>query len=144
MAGLKTKQTNANVEGFLNSVSDEQRSKDAKVVCAMMQEITGDPPKMWGTAIIGFGLYHYKYQSGRQGDWMVVGLSPRKIALTIYLMTGFEDEFYKQALAKLGKHTVSKGCLYIRKLSDVDQKVLRQIIEKSVKTIKSGKLKFIV
>ncbi|HEX5797283.1 MAG TPA: DUF1801 domain-containing protein [Candidatus Saccharimonadales bacterium] len=125
----KTKKNDGDVEKFLDSVADEQRRKDARAVTKMMAEITGEPPVMWGTSIIGFGVYHYKYASGREGDWPRMGLSPRKQSLTLYLMDGFSG--YDKLLGNLGKHKTGKACLYINKLEDIDLDVLKEIIRKS-------------
>ena len=104
----------------------------------MMKEITGESPKMWGPSIVGFGSYHYKYDSGREGDWFVAGFSPRKQSLTLYIMSGFRR--YDELLAKLGKHTHGKSCLYIKKLEDVDMSVLKEMVAQSVKYVsKSSK-----
>lgn len=97
----------------------------------LMGEITGEKPKMWGTAIVGFGNYHYKYASGREGDFLITGFSPRKQALTLYIMAGFSS--YDSLMKKLGKYKTGKSCLYIKKLEDIDMKVLKQLISRSVK-----------
>lgn len=126
MAELKTKRTTASVAEFLASVPDEQRRADATAVCDLMREVTGAEPAMWGTSIVGFGSYHYRYATGREGDWPAIGLSPRKQNLTIYISEGFDN--YGELLSRLGKHTTSKSCLYIRRLSDVDLDVLRELV----------------
>ncbi len=118
------------VENFLNSVEDEQKRKDAWQVLYMMKEITGYEPVLWGSGIVGFGTYHYKYDSGREGDFLRVGFSPRKSALTLYLISGFDR--FEELMAKLGKFKTGKSCLYLKKLSDVDEKVLRDLIKESV------------
>ena len=130
MAELKTKVNDASVEAFLNTVADERKRRDAFTILALMQEITQAEPKMWGDSIVGFGSYRYRYASGRQGDWLIVGFSPRKQALTLYFMPGFERQ--GELLSKLGKHTTGKGCLYIKKLDDIDLTTLRQMIEQAV------------
>jgi len=130
----KTKLTDANVKKFLNSVEDPQRRTDSLKVCELMQAITKQEPKMWGTAIVGFGTYHYVYASGREGDWMQVGFSPRKNALTLYIMSGFSA--YEDLMKDLGKYKTGKSCLYIKKLEDIDLKVLKKLIRESVKYIK--------
>lgn len=140
MAELKTKPTDADVQTFLAGITDEQKRKDAATICNLMQEVTGEQPKMWGSSIIGFGRYRYKYKSGRQGEWMVAGFSPRKNALTLYLMSSYEFKDFEKELAELGKHKTSKGCLYINKLVDVDENVLRDIIKRSVDRVKSGEV----
>lgn len=130
MAELKTKQTEDSVEDFLNSVEDEQKRKDCFVVQQLMEKITGEPARMWGTSIIGFGSYHYKYASGREGDWMLTAFSPRKQNLTLYIMSGFSK--YDELLAKLGKHKIGKSCLYVKRLSDINMDVLEELIKASV------------
>jgi hypothetical protein len=133
MAELKTKLNDGSVEDFLNSVEDEQKRKDSFKLLKMIEEISGEPAKMWGPTIVGFGTYHYVYASGREGDWMLTGFSPRKASLTLYLMAGFEQ--LEVELTNLGKHKVGKGCLYVKNLSDIDEKVLRGMIKKSIKII---------
>ena len=130
MAELKTKENDASVKDFLDDVEDEQKRTDSYTLLKMMEKISGEPPKMWGEAIVGFGSYHYVYTSGRQGDWMLTGFSPRKANISIYLMAGFDQ--LGDELAMLGKHKSSKGCLYIKKLSDIDEKVLQVMIKKSI------------
>ena len=130
MVELKTKQNKASVTGFLRGIEDPQRRKDCRTVLELMKEVTGSGPKMWGDSIVGFGSYHYKYASGREGDWFVTGFSPRKANLTLYIMAGFSR--YKELLAKLGKHKTGKSCLYIKRLADVDLAILRQLVEDSV------------
>lgn len=130
MADLKTKINDSSVTEFLNAVADEQKRMDSFRILKIMEETTGEKGKMWGSSIVGFGTYHFVYDSGREGDWMLAGFSPRKQALTIYMMAGnarFEDE-----LKNLGKHTVGKSCLYIKRLSDIDESVLRKMIKASV------------
>ena len=129
MSELKTQQNDASVTDFLNGV-DEKRRDDCFALLELMEEVTGAPAKMWGTSIVGFGDYHYKYASGREGDWMVTGFSPRKQNLTLYIMAGFDR--YEELLAKLGKHSTGVSCLYIKRLSDVDGDVLRQLVAASV------------
>ena len=140
MAELKTKQNEAGVEEFLNEVSDEKRREDCFTVLELMKKITGEAPKMWGASIIGFGNYHYKYESGREGDWFVAGFSPRKQNLTLYIMSGFSR--YEELLAKLGKHKTGKSCLYINKLEDVNLDVLQEMIENSVENVKKDNIRF--
>ncbi len=130
MAELKTKPTQASVKAFVDAVEDERKRKDCREVIKLMTSITGKRPKMWGSSIIGFGSYHYRYQSGREGDWPITGLSPRKQNLTIYVMLGFSR--YESLMKKLGKHTTGKSCLYIKSLDDIDRKVLTTLIERSV------------
>jgi hypothetical protein len=131
MAELKTKRNQGDVEAFLNSVSDEKKRQDSFTVLELMKQVTGKEPELWGDSIIGFGSYHYKYASGREGDWFVTGFSPRKQNLTLYIMSGFDE--YEQLLSKLGKHSTGKSCLYIKKIEDVDMDVLKELVKKSVK-----------
>lgn len=133
MAELKTKKTAASVSAFLESVPDESVRKDCRTLVQMMKKATKAQPKMWGPSIVGFGDYRYKYESGREGDWFRAGFSPRKNALTLYVMSGFPK--HAELMSKLGKHRTGKGCLYIRHLADVDMNVLEQLIERSVKSL---------
>ncbi|WP_422055446.1 DUF1801 domain-containing protein [Sphingomonas sp.] len=125
MAETKTKPTPVNVADFIDAVENPVRRDDAKTVCAMLERITGEPPKMWGPSIIGFGSYHYKYDSGHEGDMCRLGFSPRKAELVLYILTDSDDEAEK--LARLGKHKTGKSCLYIKTLSDVDMAVLEEL-----------------
>lgn len=134
MAEPKTKPTKLSVSAFLKTVTDEQKREDAAKVIALMRAATGEEPKMWGTGIIGFGTYRYKYESGREGDWPIVGLSPRKQNLVLYIMPGFSA--YEALLAKLGKHSTGSSCLYIKRLSDIHEPTLRKIISASVTAMK--------
>ena len=134
MAENKTKPTRASVTAFLNSVEDTQKRADCRKVAAMMRRATGKRAKMWGPSIVGFGTYHYKYDSGRAGDFMLTGFSPRKQALSVYIMPGFSG--YDAQLKKLGKYKTGKSCLYIRRLADVDERVLEQLISKSVQDMR--------
>ncbi|NJR72197.1 MAG: DUF1801 domain-containing protein [Gammaproteobacteria bacterium] len=134
MAELKTKLNEASVETFL-ACAGENRLQDCQAVLALMQKITKAPPKMWGASIVGFGSYTYKYESGREGVWPLVGFSPRKQNLTLYIMAGFDE--YEALMAQLGKHKTGKSCLYINQLSDVDMKVLEKLIKASVKYMKA-------
>jgi len=127
MSELKTKMTEASVDACLNGVADTQQRADAFTLLEMMKEITGLPPKMWGPSMIGFGTFHYVYASGHEGDTFLTGFSPRKSALTVYLMCGLDARFATQ-LKKLGKAKTSKGCLYIKSLADVDLDVLREML----------------
>jgi hypothetical protein len=131
MAELKTKKTDNSVEAFINSVPDERKRKDSYTILEMMKKATGAEPKMWGEAIVGFGDLHYKYASGREGDWFLAGFSPRKQNLTLYFMSGYDDEL-KEIFGRLGKYSSGVGCLYIKKLDDVDLTVLQELISKSV------------
>ncbi len=130
MAENKTKPTVVSVPAFLDACADEARRADAKALAKLMQKVTGDKPKMWGPSIVGFGSYHYVYESGREGDMPIVGFSPRKAANVLYGTIGFAGA--EALLAKLGKHTTGKGCLYIKKLADVDLKVLEALVKKAV------------
>jgi Domain of unknown function (DU1801) len=132
MAGNKTKPTELSVAAFIETISDEARRSDAKALVELMQTATGEKPKMWGPSIIGFGSYHYTYESGREGDMPVVGFSPRKAATVLYGLIGSGDA--SAMLAKLGKHTTGKGCVYVKKLADVEQKVLKTMVSKSFKS----------
>jgi Domain of unknown function (DU1801) len=130
MAENKTKPTKVSVASFVAALPDATRRADAKAIVKMMQGATGEKPVMWGPTIIGFGSVHYAYESGREGDMCLTGFSPRKAGLVLYVLTGFRDE--KALLAKLGKHSTGKFCLYIKKLADVDLRVLEKIIAKAV------------
>ena len=134
MAELKTKPTNVSVDRFLNQIADETRREDCFKVAKMMQEITGEKPKMWGPSIVGFGSYHYKYASGHEGDWPIAAFSPRKQDLTLYLLPGFTDK--GELMQQLGKHRTGKSCLYIKRLSDVHVPTLKKLIRESVKRMK--------
>ena len=135
MAEMKTTETEASVDKFLESVSDPQRREDCERVRALMREATGGDGKMWGDSIVGFGSYHYRYESGREGDWFLTGFSPRKSNLTLYIMAGFDR--YDELLARLGKHSTGKSCLYVKRLADVDKSVLRELITASVRHMKA-------
>jgi Domain of unknown function (DU1801) len=130
MADNKTKPTQVSVAAFIDALADETKRADAKALVKLMQSATGEKPKMWGPSIVGFGSCHYKYESGREGDTPLVGFSPRKAAAVLYGVTGSSDS--DALLAKLGNHSTGKGCLYIKKLSDVDRKVLEAMVAKSV------------
>ena len=129
MADIKTKPTAVSPAAFIKTVDDDRKRRDCRELVALMRELTGQPPRMWGPNIIGFGTYHYKYASGREGDWLLTGFSPRKENLTLYLGLGLQD---RGLLAKLGKHKTGKGCLYIKRLDDIDRDVLRDLITASV------------
>lgn len=130
MAELKTKPTTKSVTEFISSIEDEQKRKDCRTVMKIMKEVTGKRPKMWGAGMVGYGSYHYKYASGREGDWFVSGFAPRKGDLTLYIMAGFGR--YDVLMKKLGEHKTGKSCLYIKKVDDIDLDVLRELIECSV------------
>ncbi len=129
MAEMKTKQTDASVEDFLNLIEDNQKREDCFEIVKMMKRVTKKEPKMWGPSIIGFGSYHYKYESGREGDSLQIGFSPRKQNITLYILSGADHE--TPLLQKLGKHSTGNVCLYIKRLADVDKKVLQELIKKS-------------
>ena len=130
--GPATRPTDASVERFLAGIPDEQLREDSRRLCAMMQEITGEPPTMWGASIIGFGTYHYRYASGHEGDSALAGFAPRRKHLAIYLVGEFESR-HRSVLARLGPHKSGKGCLYISRLDDVDRDALRELIDRSVR-----------
>ena len=131
---MKTTPTTASVDAFLDTLDDAAKQDDSRAVAAMMTEITGAPATMWGTSIVGFGNYHYRYASGREGDFLETGFAPRKRALTLYIMAGFAQ--YETLLERLGKFTTGKSCLYVKRLADVDMGVLRELVAHSVKTIR--------
>lgn len=126
MAELKTKPTKVDVASFIASIADEPARVDSQALLNMMQKVTGGKPVMWGLSMVGFGKYHCKYQSGREGDWFIVGFSPRRQNLTLYMLAGFEK--YAGLLSRLGKHTTAKSCLTIKRLADVDMDVLKNLI----------------
>ena len=134
MVKPKSAVNKAGVTAFLNSVENETRREDARVVCALMEKITGEAPTMFGTNMIGFGSYHYKYASGREGDWFLTGLSPRKQNLVVYIMPGFSH--FDDLVARLGKHKTGKSCLYLNRLVDIDMDVLSDLIRLSVTHMK--------
>ncbi len=133
MAELKTKPTTVDVDAFLDDIADETRRRDCRTLLGLMKGATKSEPKMWGPSIVGFGDYHYKYASGREGDWFLTGFSPRKGALTLYIMAGFTR--YESLMQRLGKYKTGKSCLYVRKLADVDLEVLEQLINESVEHV---------
>ncbi len=130
MSELKTKPNKGSVSQFINGIEDAQKKADCKKLLKLMKELTGATPKMWGDSIVGFGNYTFTYASGRSGEWFLSGFSPRKQNLTLYIMSGFDK--LSPELKKLGKHSTGKGCLYFKKLADVDEQVLRTLISKSV------------
>lgn len=130
MAELKTKRNDASVDDFLNAINSDQVRQDCWAVSAIMQEATQARPYMWGTSIVGFGSYHYTYASGREADWMLTGFAPRKQNITLYIMAGFAQ--YDDLLARLGKHSCGKSCLYIKRLSDIHVPTLKQLVQASV------------
>ena len=135
-AELQTKLTGASVESFLNGVADEQQRADSFAVAELMRRLTKAEAQMWGPAIVGFGLRTVKYASGRELEWMLTGFSPRKGTLTLYIMNGFEN--YDELMTRLGKHKTGKVCLYIKRLSDIDMKVLEELVASSLEHMKSG------
>lgn len=130
MAENKTKPTAASVAAFIGKMSDPSQQKDAKVLVQWMEQLSGEKAKLWGPSIVGVGTHHYKYDSGREGDMPVLSFSPRKSATVLYSLMGFNGA--EKLLAKLGKHTTGKGCLYIKKLTDVDEQVLKELMAKSL------------
>lgn len=134
MAELKTTKNDASVAAFIADVEPEQKRQDCEKVIDIMSAITKAEPVMWGSSIVGFGHYHYVYESGREGDWMLCGFSPRKQNLVLYIMSGFSE--YDELMSKLGKYKTGKSCLYLNKLSDVDLKVLKELIKRSVAHMK--------
>lgn len=126
----KTRATTADVELLLDAISDPQKREDARTVCAMMRRLSGEEPKVWGTKMVGFGSYRYRYESGRQGEWFITGFSPRSAALTLYIMAGFPR--YQELMDRLGKYKTGKSCLYITRLSDVDASVLEELVSRSI------------
>ncbi|WP_119068003.1 DUF1801 domain-containing protein [Aggregatilinea lenta] len=135
MSENKTRPTDQNVIDFLNTVENQTRRKDGFALLEIMQEETGEQAVMWGSSIVGFGLHHYKYETGREGDMPLVGFSPRKQSMTLYIMPGFDE--YEGLLADLGKHKIGKACLYVNKLADVDEDALRQLIKRAYEHVKT-------
>ena len=135
MADNKTKPTKLSVTAFMKDIENPDMRRDARKVSAMMRKATGSRARMWGPSIVGFGEYHYKYDSGREGDFMITGFSPRKQALTLYVIPGFKP--FESLMKKLGKYKTGKSCLYIRRLSDVDESVLEKLIAGSVKHMRN-------
>jgi hypothetical protein len=136
MAELKTKVNDSSVADFINSLQDEKKRKDAHALLKVFTKATGEEPKMWGDTIVGFGSYHYKYASGREGDWMLAGFSPRKQNFALYLMIDLQH--YEKLLKDLGKHKTGKSCIYIKKMEDIDSNVLTQLIKSSVDELQAG------
>ncbi len=133
---MAMRRTDAPVEEFLARLPDDPRREDARLLCTMMEEITGEPPAMWGSGIVGFGTYHYRYASGYEGDSALASFAPRRQHLAIYLVGEFADR-HRAALARLGPHQTGKGCLYIKRLADVDLDALRELIDRSAR-IRNG------
>jgi len=135
MSSLKTQPHEGDVRAYLASIEPEKKRDDAFKILALMEDVTGEPATMWGDSMIGFGKYHYKYKSGREGEWFLTGFAPRKQNLTLYIMAGFDE--YGALLGKLGKYKTGKSCLYIKKIEDVDESVLRELVVKSVDHMKA-------
>lgn len=133
MAELKTQPNDRDVVEFLYTLDDARRREDCFALLALMRDVTGSEPQMWGDNIVGFGRYRYTYASGRTGEWFLTGFSPRKQNLTLYIMAGFDQ--YDELMQKLGKHTTGKSCLYIKRLADVDLSVLRELVRRSAQHI---------
>lgn len=134
MAEIKTKMTDASVEDFLKGIPDAKKRQDSFAILELMRDVTNTEPRMWGPSMIGFGSYHYKYASGHEGDALVVGFSPRKQNLTLYVLSGFDGQ--DELLKKLGKFTTGKACLYFKRLEDIDQAVLKELVGKTVEHMK--------
>jgi hypothetical protein len=134
-AQVKTQVQEASVADFLNSIPDQQKRNDCFIISGIIEQITKERPKMWGSSIVGFGSYHYKYASGREGDAPIIGFSPRKQNLTLYIPGGLET--YQELMKKLGKYSTGKGCLYVKRLSDIDTNVLKELISESHKAGRS-------
>ena len=134
MTELKTRENDASVLDFLSTVEDESKRDDCFEILKMMEEATGAPPRMWGSSIIGFGSYHYKYASGQEGDWMRIGFSPRKQNIALYFMAGVEK--HPELLKKIGKYKIGKSCFYIKRLDDVDRKALRKMMVDNLMELK--------
>lgn len=135
MAKLKTSPDERNPEVYLSAIENDSRRQDCREVAALMEEITGAAPQMWGSSIVGFGTYHYVYESGREGDWFLTGFSSRKQNLTLYIMSGFDK--YEELMSRLGKYKTGKSCLYLKKLDDIDRGVLKELIQASVDHLRS-------
>jgi len=136
MAELKTRPTKASVADFINGIEDGQKKTDARKIAAMMRKATGKRAKMWGTQIVGFGSYSYANSAGKDFEWMLTGFSPRKQALSVYIMSGFSE--YAALLKKIGKYKTGKSCLYIKRLADVDERILEKLISESVKRMRKA------
>jgi hypothetical protein len=134
MAELKTKLNDASVDDFLDAVKDEQAREDCRTIAGIMEKAANARPKMWGSSIVGFGTYHYKYSSGREGDWMLIGFSPRKQNITLYIYPGFDG--YDELMSQLGKYSHGKSCIYIKRLADIHLPTLKKLINASVKNMR--------
>lgn len=139
MSEPKTKPTAESVSAFIDKVSDQTRREDCQKVIDIMKDVTKEEPEMWGTSIVGFGRYRYQYAGGREAEWMLTGFSPRKGDLTLYIVGGFESS--AELMQRLGKHKTAKSCLYIKKLDEVDLKVLKELVKKSVKQLAAKRVK---
>lgn len=135
MAELKTKETDTSVDAYIDAIDDEARRDDCRALVKLMKQATKSEPKMWGTSIVGFGKYHYKYASGHEGDSCLTGFASRKKDLTMYITGGFDE--HAELLSRLGKFKSGKGCLYVRRLDDIDRSVLKQLVTASVKRMRS-------
>ncbi|MEM9672692.1 MAG: DUF1801 domain-containing protein [Bacteroidota bacterium] len=130
MANLKTQPYNRNISEFLSKVENPQKREDCFTLLDLMKEETGEEPQYWHSNMVGFGQYHYKYASGQEGDWFLTGFSPRKQNLTIYIMSGFER--YEELMEQLGRYKTGKSCLYVKRLSDIDLDILKELVRESV------------
>jgi len=130
MAELKTRPTRASVKAFLDAIEDEDRRRECRVVMRILRQATGATPRMWGPTIVGYGTYHYRYASGREGDWFLTGFSPRARDLTVYIMTGLEE--HGDLMRRLGRYRTGRSCLYLKKLADVDLEILAALVRRSV------------
>jgi hypothetical protein len=139
MAANKTQSTSADVEAFLSDIADVARQADCRELATLMQQVTGEAPVMWGASMVGFGRYRYQYESGRSGEWFLLGFSPRKTDLTLYLMSGFDDQ--SDLMANLGKYKIGKSCLYIKTLADIDPLALKTLLERSVAALAPQRLR---
>ena len=139
MAANKTQSTSADVEAFLSGIADAARQADCRELAALMQQVAGEAPVMWGASMVGFGRYRYQYESGRSGEWFLLGFSPRKTDLTLYLMSGFDDQ--SDLMTNLGKYKIGKSCLYIKTLADIDPLALKTLLERSVAALAPQRLR---
>ncbi len=135
MSNLKTQRTDSSVEDFLESVDNEEKRADCLRILELMKKVTGEDPQMWGPGIIGFGSYHFKYDSGREGDWFITGFAPRKKEITLYILAGFAE--HDDLMQKLGKYRIGKGCLFLKRIDDIDLSVLNELVERSVAYMRS-------
>lgn len=136
MAELKTNPSDISVEALLDAIPDETRRSDCRTIAKLMEKLTGSKPQLWGASIVGFGTYHYRYASGREGDWFITGFAPRKNDLTLYILSGFTR--FEDLMSRLGRHKTGKSCLYIRRLEDIDMKVLEELIGESVDHVRQN------